>query len=60
MNFQIKTDYVGPNKSSALSLLLSINYEIYPKQGVCNYETKPTGINSIGDLELQIQNKQVD
>jgi hypothetical protein len=46
-----------PTNQVPLSLLISINYEMSPEQGVWNYETNPTGINSIGDLELQIQNK---
>jgi hypothetical protein len=33
---------------------VSINNEFFPDQGVRNYEFNPTGIISIGGLELEI------
>jgi hypothetical protein len=33
---------------------LSINNGFFPNQGVQNYEFNPTGITSIGGLELEI------
>jgi hypothetical protein len=38
--------------------MISINSGVFPDQGGRNYEFIPTGITSIGDLELEIWIKQ--
>jgi hypothetical protein len=58
MNFKTRTDSDDLNKSDVTLYTLSKNHEILPGCDVQNYETTPTGITSIGGIQLEIKIKQ--